>query len=376
MEKAILEFQTDRAFSRDAAVWYKTARESAWDRNAPGALSCSLFLGKKRQSLPIKTVKWENWGCSPPACPLKWYDKAKGRALVGLVARSNHLLGGIDMLQLCGVCKNFRKRQVLREVSCEIGEGVYGLLGPNGAGKTTLMRCVVGLYGLQGGQILFDGKDVAKDGGIAGRIGYLPQKFGLFKELKVYNMLEYFATLKNIPREGQRAAIEKSLEVVNLTERAGDRVGALSGGMIRRLGIAQAVLGEPDVILFDEPTAGLDPEERMRFKNIVSSIKGGRTILISTHIVEDVEAVCDHILVMDGGEIIASGTDAEVREKARGKVFLLPEAAQLPAGSFVEKRLEGEEGTLLRVLAPTPVKEGRPAEPTVEDGYMALIKKI
>ena len=164
--------------------------------------------------------------------------------------------------------------------------------------------------------------------------------------------------------------------MVNLTERAGDRVGALSGGMIRRLGIAQAVLGEPDVILFDEPTAGLDPEERMRFKNIVSSIKGGRTILISTHIVEDVEAVCDHILVMDGGEIIASGTDAEVREKARGKVFLLPEAAQLPAGSFVEKRLEGEEGTLLRVLAPTPVKEGRPAEPTVEDGYMALIKKI
>ena len=115
------------------------------------------------------------------------------------------------MLQLCGVCKNFRKRQVLREVSCEIGEGVYGLLGPNGAGKTTLMRCVVGLYGLQGGQILFDGKDVAKDGGIAGRIGYLPQKFGLFKELKVYNMLESISPPSKIsPERGSGRPLKRA----------------------------------------------------------------------------------------------------------------------------------------------------------------------
>ena len=118
-------------------------------------------------------------------------------------------------------------RDSLKGIDCEIGEGVYGLLGPNGAGKTTLMRCIVGLYSLQGGQILFDGKDVAKNGDLLARIGYLPQKFGLFKELKVYNMMEYFATLKNIPKEEQRPAIEKSLEIVNLSERMGDRVGAL-----------------------------------------------------------------------------------------------------------------------------------------------------
>ena len=280
------------------------------------------------------------------------------------------------MLEMKAVQKSFKKKMVLKGIDCEIGEGVYGLLGPNGAGKTTLMRCIVGLYSLQGGQILFGGKDVAKNGDLLARIGYLPQKFGLFKELKVYNMMEYFATLKNIPKEEQRPAIEKSLEIVNLSERMGDRVGALSGGMIRRLGIAQAVLGEPEVILFDEPTAGLDPEERMRFKNIIASIKKGRTILISTHIVEDVEAVCDHILVMDNGLIVGAGTDSQVRAAAQGKVYLIPEQEKLPAGSYIEKRLEGEEGVLLRVLSSAPLAGAREAAPTVEDGYMSMIKRI
>lgn len=280
------------------------------------------------------------------------------------------------MLEMKAVQKSFKKKMALKGIDCEIGEGVYGLLGPNGAGKTTLMRCIVGLYSLQGGQILFDGKDVAKNGDLLARIGYLPQKFGLFKELKVYNMMEYFATLKNIPKEEQRPAIEKSLEIVNLSERMGDRVGALSGGMIRRLGIAQAVLGEPEVILFDEPTAGLDPEERMRFKNIIASIKKGRTILISTHIVEDVEAVCDHILVMDNGLIVGAGTDSQVRAAAQGKVYLIPEQEKLPAGSYIEKRLEGEEGVLLRVLSSAPLAGAREAAPTVEDGYMSMIKRI
>ncbi|MBO1678656.1 ATP-binding cassette domain-containing protein [Bittarella massiliensis (ex Durand et al. 2017)] len=280
------------------------------------------------------------------------------------------------MLEMKAVQKSFKKKMVLKGIDCEIGEGVYGLLGPNGAGKTTLMRCVVGLYSLQGGQILFDGKDVAKNGDLLAHIGYLPQKFGLFKELKVYHMMEYFATLKNIPKEEQRPAIEKSLEIVNLSERMGDRVGALSGGMIRRLGIAQAVLGEPEVILFDEPTAGLDPEERMRFKNIIAAIKKGRTILISTHIVEDVEAVCDHILVMDNGQIIGAGTDSQVRAAAQGKVYLIPEREKLPDGSYIEKRLEGEEGVLLRILSPVPLAGAREAAPTVEDGYMSMIKRI
>lgn len=131
--------------------------------------------------------------------------------------------------------------------------------------------------------------------------GYLPQKFGMFRELTVYDMMDYFAVLKKIPKAEKRAEIERAVEFVNLTDRIKDRVGSLSGGMVRRLGIAQAVLGSPKVMLFDEPTAGLDPEERMRFKNIVSQLPRDSIVLISTHIVEDVEAVCDHVMVMQAG---------------------------------------------------------------------------
>ena len=280
------------------------------------------------------------------------------------------------MIKLDGVKKSFGKKTVLKGIDGELGEGVYGLLGPNGSGKTTLMRCMVGLYRLQGGVIAYDGLDLDKHSEVLNRVGYLPQKFGLFKELKAYNMLEYFATLKNIPKDRQREAIERSAEVVNLSDRLHDRVGSFSGGMIRRMGIAQAILGDPQVILLDEPTAGLDPEERMRFKNIISSIRREKTILISTHIVEDVEALCDHILVMKEGLIAYSGRDSGLREWARDKVFWVCENANLPAASYVEKRSEEGDGVRLRVLSSAPVEGGEPAEPTVEDGYMTIIKEV
>lgn len=279
------------------------------------------------------------------------------------------------MLTFENVRKAFRGKEVLRGITGCLGEGVYGLLGPNGAGKTTFMRCIVNLYKLQGGKIALDGRDMARDSDVLSCVGYLPQKFGLFRELRVYQMMEYFASLKNIAPAQQARQIQAAVETVNLSDRLTDKVGSLSGGMVRRLGIAQAILGDPRLVILDEPTAGLDPEERMRFKNIVAGIARDRTTLISTHIVEDVEAVCDHIMVMDRGEILASGAVEQIRDRARGKVYVVDGNFSAPDGAFVERKVEGESGAQWRVLSPVPI-DGRPAEPTVEDGYMCTVKSI
>ena len=167
------------------------------------------------------------------------------------------------MIRIHNCNKNFKKIKAINNFSVNISQGVYGLLGSNGAGKTTLMRCICGLYQTDSGKIETDIEN----------IGYLPQKFGMFRELTVREMMEYFATLKKIDKSLQKAQIEDSIEKVNLSGRIDDRISTLSGGMVRRVGIAQAILGNPQVVLFDEPTAGLDPEERLRFKNVISRIK-------------------------------------------------------------------------------------------------------
>lgn len=204
------------------------------------------------------------------------------------------------MIQIERVSKRFRKREAIRDFSCNIEAGCYGLLGANGAGKTTLLRCILGLYPVSSGKILID-KDIT--------IGYLPQKFGLFHELKVIDMMDYFAVAKKIPKEKRMDEIIQVLELVNLSDRAGDKVARLSGGMQRRLGIAQAILGNPDILLFDEPTTGLDPEERARFKAIISRLdKKKKCIIISTHIVEDVESVCERVIMMKEGKLLENVT--------------------------------------------------------------------
>lgn len=267
------------------------------------------------------------------------------------------------MLELKNVSMRFGKNTALDKIDLRLGYGVYGLLGPNGAGKTTLMRCIAGILHPSGGKI---------SGG--GPIGYLPQKFGMFKELTVLETMEYFAALKSIPQSQHRTCAMECLEQVHLAERAKDKVASLSGGMVRRLGIAQTLLGSPPLILVDEPTAGLDPEERLRFKNLVSSIRNNRTILISTHIVEDVESVCDHIIILNQGRILVQSTAEEIRKKAEDRVFSVPaaEKSKLKEPYFLlrDAYVEGEE--FLRILS----QEKQPwksAAPTVEDGYMLYI---
>lgn len=272
------------------------------------------------------------------------------------------------MLSITGCTKTFKKKKALDSFTVQIGKGVYGLLGPNGAGKTTLMRCICGLYRVDSGSIERTAHSA---------VGYLPQKFGMFRELTVYEMMEYFATLKDIDKKNQTQQIERCVEEVNLSDRMYDRIATLSGGMVRRLGIAQALLGDPEFILFDEPTAGLDPEERMRFKNILAHIKGNNTIIISTHIVSDVEAVCGNILIMDSGRLVASGSGAQIAGLAEQKVYLVParEEPSLCGNFYIKDRTEENGKAFLHVLS-AQEQNGTVLPPTVEDGFLCALKKI
>ena len=270
------------------------------------------------------------------------------------------------MIRIEDLHMSFKNREVLKGLTLEMGKGVYALLGPNGSGKTTLMRCLCGLYRPRAGKIE-----------CPEQIGYLPQKFGAFKELTVMEMMQYYATLKDIPAGRQKEECLKVLEGVNLEDRANDRIGTLSGGMVRRLGIAQAFLGDPELIIVDEPTAGLDPEERLRFKELIRRSRGGKTILISTHIVEDVDAVCDHIVLLSEGKVITQGTLEELRSRAEGKVRLVPaeEEDRLPEKTFVLRGEERNGKMYLRVL--TTAENGyEPLQATLEDSYMLYIKGI
>lgn len=281
------------------------------------------------------------------------------------------------MLELKGLQKSFGKKAVLRDISFQFEQGVYGLLGPNGAGKTTLIRCITQLYPVRPDMVFYNGTAVAKEKGYLKKIGYLPQKFGMFKELTVAEMMELMANLKGMDKAAARSSVLKAVEQVNLSDRLQSKVGSLSGGMVRRLGVAQALLGDPQVLIFDEPTAGLDPEERLRFKNIIAEIKGKKTILISTHIVEDVEAVCDYVAIMDAGQILTCGTCREIEAAAEGKTYLLPEEAlgQVPQPYYLQKHVEQDGKRMVRLLSAQDLP-AQPVSPNVEDGYLCVLKKI
>lgn len=269
------------------------------------------------------------------------------------------------MLTVDNLSKSFGKKTVLDNISVQLTHGVYGLLGPNGSGKTTFMRCVAGIY-------RYNGRIITPS-----NVGYLPQKFGAFRELTVYEVLEYFAELKGIPSNRQGKNIHDCLEDVNLWERHSDKVKTLSGGMIRRLGVAQALLGNPELILVDEPTAGLDPEERLRFKNLISQHREDCTILISTHIVEDVEALCDHIIILSHGKSICQDTPENIRKAATKHVWHVSEKRQRELASpyYILRREQIDGEACLRVLS-NEEQPGKSIQPTLEDGYINIIRGI
>ena len=228
------------------------------------------------------------------------------------------------MIQIRELDYTINKKHILKNLSMELKEGVYGLLGPNGAGKTTLMRCMTGIYSPPKGKIFFEGKDICQSDQLQKNTGYLPQQFGMYKGLKLSEMLEIFAEFKDVPGQELESEVARCLEIAGLEERREDKVKSLSGGMVRRMGIAQAFMGNPKVVILDEPTAGLDPEERLRFKRVIHAQNGKGTILLSTHIVEDVAALCDRIIILNKGEVVAEGTLQEIADFAKERVYLVP----------------------------------------------------
>ena len=277
------------------------------------------------------------------------------------------------------LCKQFKDMTAVNDVSLQITPGVWGLLGANGAGKTTLMRMIAGIMNPSSGEIRYDGipirelKERYRD-----VFGYLPQEFGFYPEFTVKDYLEYVAVLKGLTDRDSRRRINELLEQMTLTHVRNKKINKLSGGMKRRVGIAQALLNEPEILILDEPTSGLDPGERVRFRNLLSEFAHDRIVLISTHIVSDVEYIATQNAVMKGGKLIAQGTTAELVTLVEGKVWTaripmnrLPEYAQKL--QIVNIRNEENGHISVRYLADAPhTEDSEPAAPHLEDLYLWL----
>ncbi len=273
----------------------------------------------------------------------------------------------------------------LQGVSLQVSKGMFGLLGPNGAGKTTLMRIVAGLLEPTSGTVRFNDEDIVADPRLIRRqLGYLPQDFGFYPHLSGEAMLRYLLVLKGVQApQGLKTLAAELLERVNLSYAARRKVKGYSGGMKQRLGIAQALAGEPRLIIVDEPTAGLDPEERIRFYRLLAELAEDRTVLLSTHIVEDISVLCPRVAIMYDGHFVADTTPGEARERLTGTIYQGAVAKEELAG--IERRcritqailIEGRNQVRIH-LPPDEAAQGGVPEgfesvaPTLEDAYLLL----
>lgn len=225
-------------------------------------------------------------------------------------------------LQAEHLCKSYGKKEALKGVSFTLHKGTYGLLGENGAGKSTLMRMMATVDFPTKGEIFYEGKDIFRlDEEYRSLIGYMPQNYNVYPGFTARDFLEYMGVLKGIPKEKLKSKIDEVLEFVNLADVAGKKVKTFSGGMKRRIGIAQAIINDPEILILDEPTAGLDPSERIRFSNIISDMGKDKIVLLSTHIVSDIEAIASELVVMRKGEILKTGDVDALVQAVKGEVW-------------------------------------------------------
>ena len=269
----------------------------------------------------------------------------------------------------------------LRDLSLELTPGMVGLLGPNGAGKSTLMRMLATIAKPTAGRVLWDGVDLARQPDVLRSVlGYLPQDFGVYPQLSPVEFLDYIAAAKGLESRAARRRIDELLELVNLTEARHRALGGFSGGMRQRVGIAQALLNDPQLLIVDEPTAGLDPEERVRFRNLLTELAGERIVLLSTHIVSDVEAVASRIVLLAGGTLQADGSPEQLLELVRDKVW---ELAVGSADLERAKQVWQVSGTMrrggavqLRVVSESaPRADAKRLDPTLEDAYLWVLAR-
>lgn len=277
--------------------------------------------------------------------------------------------------------KRYGKKEAIKSISLTIPNGMYGLLGRNGAGKTSLMRILATLSVPTTGEVKLNGVSIKETAKIREMVGYLPQDFSMYRSMTVFGVMDYLGLLSNIPDKVRKERIYELLDKVNLKDNAKTKVKALSGGMKRRLGIAQALLHNPQILIVDEPTAGLDPEERIRFRNLLSDFADGRIVLLSTHIASDIESTCDGVAVLNDGRLIFHGSTEELIQQADGKVYLITASKKMDR-HIKEKYVclnmnNSRAGMQYRILSDTlPEEKGTIQPPTLEDGYMYLLHQI
>ena len=283
-------------------------------------------------------------------------------------------------LSIRNVGKLYQGRvRALDDFSHDVEPGVLGLLGPNGAGKSTLMKILATITRPTTGTVTWNGEDViARPDPLRAVLGYLPQDFGVYPHLNAVEFLEYLAAVKRVPRAAARTRIPELLALVNLTEARKRPLGGYSGGMRQRIGIAQALLNDPQLLIVDEPTVGLDPEERVRFRNLLSELAHDRIVLLSTHIVSDLESTATRIVLIDRGRLVADGTPEALLARAQGRVWECVVASEslpaLQASHRVSQALRRADGVHVRIVADgPPVADARAALPTLEDAYLAAV---
>ena len=279
-------------------------------------------------------------------------------------------------LKLMDIEKRYKDKEAVRKFNYTFVNGVYGLLGENGAGKTTLMRLICGILKPTTGNIYCDNIEIASMGAEYRKLlGYLPQDFGYYDEFTAERFLRYMAALKALPKEYADSRIEELLDLVELKNKKKKKLKTFSGGMIRRIGIAQALLNDPEILILDEPTAGLDPKERVRFRKVISSLGKNRIVLLSTHIVPDIDYIADKILIMKNGELIQEGTEKKIIEKVEGHVWKCvvseKEAERIENLYIVSNMRNSGENVELRIISKKqPVLNAKIGESTLEDAYL------
>ena len=279
-------------------------------------------------------------------------------------------------LSLDRLTKHYGNKIAVDCVSANLKPGVYGLLGANGAGKTTLMRMLCAILESTSGEVLLNGKEITSMGAdYRNVLGYLPQDFGYYPNYTAMEFLLYVAALKGIPKDIARRRAIELLDIVGLSHVANKKVKTFSGGMKQRVGIAQALLNNPGILILDEPTAGLDPKERVRFRNLLSEYAGDKIVILSTHIVSDIEAIADEVLLMKKGKFVLQGTVPELTKKAEGKVWELS-VSQKEARMWQTKttvanlRHEGKNMVLRIISDQRPSEYATLCEATLEDLYL------
>ena len=284
-------------------------------------------------------------------------------------------------LKTCGLTKQFGSKTAVKDLNITLTNGVYGLLGANGAGKTTLMRLLCNLQAPTSGQVFLGGKNIA---GLGERyralLGYLPQHFGYYPDFSALGFLLYVSALKGLEEKAARKKSKELLEAVGLSREAKQKIKTFSGGMKQRLGIAQAMLNDPHILILDEPTAGLDPKERVRFRNLISAFSKDRIVILSTHIVSDVEFVAEDIIMMKAGQVLHFGNPQKIVSEIDGKVWectVPTDSAEKYAAAYNTSNLRhtGENRTVLRIIADRPpMKNAARVQPTLEDLYLFYFK--